>query len=212
MRFSKPFVPAVALTLIAGVSLAARVDLKDPRRALGREDNIRVDAQITPETISSSAPLNVTYQVENLTQAPIAVADKVIDMSYDDDSRTITLALGAEVPTGSAMPHLVVIAPGEKRVFSRGTLVRVVMSSVRAPWTAVPQFVQIKVSVLRDVMPFAALIEQQRRSTTPPALPNEMFDRWVESTASVYLNAIPVRWTGTRPHITAENNQASGTY
>jgi hypothetical protein len=72
MRFSKPFVPAVAFTLIAGASLAARVDLTDPRRALGREDNIRVDAQITQETISSSVPLNVTYQVENLTQAPIA--------------------------------------------------------------------------------------------------------------------------------------------
>ncbi len=211
MRFSKPLVPAVVLALIAGASLAARLDLTDPRRALGREDNIRVDAQITQETISSGAPLSVTYQVQNLTQNPIAVADKVTEMTYDDESRTITLALGAEVPTGSAMPHLVVIAPGEKRVFSRGTLVRVVMPSVRTPWTAVPRFVQIKVSVLRDVTPFAALIEQQRRSTTPPALPSEMFDRWVESTDAVYLNAIPVRWIATRSQITAENNQAGGT-
>jgi hypothetical protein len=212
MRFSKPFVPAIALTLIAGASLAARVDLKDPRRALGREDNIRVDAQIAQETISSRAPLNVTFQVENLTQAPIALADKVIDMSYDDDSRTITLALGAEIPTGSAMPHLVVIAPGEKRVFSTGALVHIIMPSGRMPWTAVPRFVQIKVNVLRDVTPFADLIEQQRRSTTPPALPGEMFDRWVESSDAVYLNAIPIRWTATRTQITAENNEASGTY
>lgn len=212
MRFSKPLFPAVALTLIAGASLAARVDLTDPRRALGREDNIRVDAQINQETISSSAPLSVTYQVENLTQAPIAVADKVTDMTYDDESRTITLALGAEVPTGSAMPHLVVIAPGGKHVFSSGTMVHVMMPSMSTPWTAVPRFVQIKVSVLRDVTPFAALIEQQRRSTTPPALPNEMFDRWVESTDAVYLNAIPVRWMVTRPQITAENSQASPKY
>jgi hypothetical protein len=212
MRFSKPFVPAVVLTLVAGAALAARVDIKDPRTALGREDNIRINARLAQDSISSNAPLNVTYQVENLTQSPIALADKVTEMSYDDDSRTITLALGAEIPTGSTMPHLVVIASGEKRVFSSGALVHIVLPSVRTPWTAVPQFVQIKVNVLRDVQPFAVLIEQQRRSATAPAFPNEMFDRWVESTGAVYLNAIPVRWTGSRPHITAENSQASGTY
>jgi hypothetical protein len=212
MRFSKPSVPAVALTLIAGATFAARIDFNDPRRALGREDNIRIDAQLAQDTISSSAPINVTFQVENLTQASIALADKVSDMSYDVDSRTITLTLGAEIPAGSSMPHLVVIAPGEKRVFRSGALVRVVMPSARTPWTAVPRFVQIKVNVLRDVLPFASLIEQQRRSTTPPALPNDMFDRWVESTDAVYLNAIPVRWNSSRPQITAENNQASGTY
>jgi hypothetical protein len=212
MRFSKPLVPAVAVILIAGVAFAARVDFNDPRRALGREDNIRIDAQLAQDTISSSAPINVTFQVENLTQASIALADKVSDMSYDVDSRTITLTLGAEIPAGSSMPHLVVIAPGEKRVFRSGALVRIVMPSARTPWTAVPRFVQIKVNVLRDILPFASLIEQQRRSTTPPALPNDMFDRWVESTDAVYLNAIPVRWNSSRPQITAENNQASGTY
>jgi hypothetical protein len=210
MRFSKPFVPVVALTLVAGAALAARVDLKDPRTALGREDNIRVNAQLAQDSVSSNVPLNVTYQVENLTQSPIALADKVTETSYDDDSRTITLALGAEIPNGSTMPHLVVIASGEKRVFSIGALVHIVLPSVRTPWTAVPEFVQIKVNVLRDLQPFAVLIEQQRRSATAPALPNEIFDRWVESTRAVYLNAIPVHWTGSRPHITAENNQASG--
>ena len=212
MRFSKSFVPAVALTLVAGAAFAAHVDLKDPRTALGREDNIRVDAQLARDSISSNAPLIVTYQVENLTQSPIALADKVSDTSYDDDSRTITLTLGAEIPTGSAMPHLSVIAPGAKRVFSTGAMVHILLPSVRTPWTSVPQFVQIKVNVLRDVQPFAVLIEQQRRSASAPALPNEMFDRWVESTGAVYLNAIPVRWTGSHPQITAENNQASGRY
>ena len=210
MRFWKPFVPAVALTLVAGAAFAAHVDLKDPRTALGREDNIRVDAHLAQDCISSNAPLIVTYQVENLTQSPIALADKVTATSYDDDSRTITLTLGAEIPTGSAMPHLSVIAPGAKRVFSAGAMVRIVLPSMRTPWTAVPQFVQIKVNVLRDVQPFAVLIEQQRRSATAPALPSGMFDRWVESTGAVYLNAIPVRWTGSRPQITAENNQAGG--
>src|SRR5438105_3964816 len=129
MRFSKPLVPAVAFTLIAGAAFAARVDLKNPRTALGREDNIRVDAELAQENISSNAPLNVTFQVENLTQFPIALADKVSDATYDDDSRTITLALGAEIPTGSAMPHLVVIAAGEKRVFRSGALVHIIMPS-----------------------------------------------------------------------------------
>src|SRR5437763_16854550 len=102
MRFSKLLVPAIAFNLIAGVAFVAPVDTKNPRTALGREDNIRVEAELAQESISSNAPLNVTFQVENLTQSPIALADKVSDTSYDDNSRTITLALGAEIPTGSA--------------------------------------------------------------------------------------------------------------
>jgi hypothetical protein len=56
--------------------------------------------------------------------------------------------------------------------------------------------VQIKVTVLRDLQPFAALIAQQNKSATPPPLSNESFDRWVNSVASVFLNPLPVRWEG----------------
>src|SRR6266498_1318412 len=163
MRFSRFFSVAVSLSLLtAAAASAARVDMKDPRRALGREDNIRVDAQLLQDAISTSTPLSVTYQIENLTGVAIGVADKVVDVSFDPDTATVTFSIGAEVPTGKNMPHVVTIVPGEKRVLTAGGTLHVAVPHQRTPWTAVPRYVQIKVNVLKDVTPFAALLEQQR--------------------------------------------------
>ena len=54
----------------------------------------------------------------------------------------------------------------------------------------------IALTVLRDLQPFARLIEQQNKTAAAPTLSSEAFDRWVDSVASVFLNAIPVRWEG----------------
>src|SRR5436305_15242231 len=95
---------AVAVTvflLVSSTLRAAGVDFKDPRRALGREDDIKVDAQMLQETLSPGSPISVTYQVENLTSAPIAIADNVADASFDADSQTITVSLSPERPQGT---------------------------------------------------------------------------------------------------------------
>ena len=116
MKSSSRIAVATAVFLLAGsTARAAGVDFKDPRRALGRQDDIKVDAQMLQETISSGSPISVTYQIENLTPAPIAIADKVADASFDPDSLTITVSIGAEIPQGTTMPHLITIAPGQTR-------------------------------------------------------------------------------------------------
>jgi hypothetical protein len=195
MQSSKPFLAAVATTVIAAASaMAAHVDLKDPKRAVGREGDVRVDAQLTQDTLSQASPINVTYQIENLSPVAVAIADKVLDTTFDADARTITLSIGAEVPPGPNMPHLVIIRPGEKRVLAGGALVHVVTPDVRTPWTAVPRFIQIQVTVLRDITPFVSLIEQQGKATAAVPFPSDMFDRWVENSESVLLNTIPVYW------------------
>src|SRR6266508_2349337 len=102
MRSSKVFL-AIAVFHVAAV-YAAHIDMNDPRRALGREDDIRVDAQLVQDTVSSGSPVGVTYRIENLTPEPVAVADKVCDVSYDVESRTITVAVGSEVPKAGMMP------------------------------------------------------------------------------------------------------------
>src|SRR5437764_9668810 len=110
------FVSAVSVSLlVAAAAGAAHVDMNDPRRALGREDNIRVDAELLQDSVSPSSPISVTYQIENLTTEAIGVADKVSDVTYDPDTATITLSIGAEVPSGTAMPHVLTIAPGQQR-------------------------------------------------------------------------------------------------
>ncbi len=148
---------------------AAHVDMNDPRHAVGREDDIRIDAQVLQQEISSNSPLNVTYQIQNLTSAPIAVADKTYDTDYDPETRTIVVSIGCHV--------------------------HVAVPAIRTPWTAVPRYVQIKVVVLRDLGQFAGLIERQAGSAVQPAFPNELFDQWVEASDSVFLNPVPVHWS-----------------
>lgn len=194
MQSSKNFLAVVAATAIAASVFAARVDFKNPKRALGREGDVRVDAELSQYTISQTSPINVTYQIENLSNVAVAVADKILDAHFDAEARTIRFSIGAEVPPGPNMPHLVLIRPGEKRVLSSGALVRVVTPNIRTPWTAVPQYIQIQVTLLRDITPFASLIEQQSKGAVTVPLPNDMFDRWVESSGTVLLNTIPVYW------------------
>jgi hypothetical protein len=211
MKSSKQFVTAVIVSMVAATATAAHVDFNDPRRALGREGNVRVDAELAQDTVSANSPLTVTYQIENLTSLTIAVADKIVDTDFDADARTITLSIGAEIPPGPDMPHLVTIKSGEKRTFNAGALVHITVPDIRTPWSAVPRYVQVKVTVLKDVMPFATMIEQQNRNTTPVALPDSMFERWVEGSESVLLNSIPVYWRGESRRGTAESNQPAGT-
>ena len=189
---------ALAVLLIAATAAAAKVDMRDPRRAVGREDDVRVDAELTQDSVSTHSRIGVVYQIQNLTQAPIALADKISDSSYDADTQTITVSFGAEVPDGATMPHLVVIAPGETKTFRGVGAVNIPTPRERSPWTPTPRFVQVKVTVLRDLKPFVALIDQQAKSAVAPPLSSEGFDRWVNSVASVFLNPIPVRFDGTK--------------
>src|SRR5437763_5362168 len=187
---------ALGALLIAATVQAAKVDMRDPRRAVGREDDVRVDAELAQDSVSMHSKLGVVFQIQNLTPSPIAIADKISDATYDAETQTITVSFGAEVPDGETMPHLVVIPSGEKKTFRGISAINIQMPNIRSPFIAVPHFVQIKVTILRDLQPFARLIEQQNKTAAAPTLSNEAFDRWVDSVASVFLNLIPVRWEG----------------
>ena len=148
MEYSKFGSVAVATLFVAVTAHAAHVDMTDPRRALGHEDGIRVDAQLIQDTVSSGSPVGVTYQIQNLTQQPIAIADKVCDISYDNESRTITVSVGSEVPNGGEMPRLTMILPGEKKTLTTGAVLHVTTATVRSPFVSIPQFVEIQVREL----------------------------------------------------------------
>jgi hypothetical protein len=197
-----------AAAVILAVSVrAAHVDMKDPRRALGREDDIRVDAQLNQDSVANNSPLSVTYQIQNLTASPIAIADRVASVSYDEDSQTITLTIGAEIPDAN-MPHLVVIAPGAKKTLSSGGVFNALVSSSRL--ARVPQYFQVRVNVLRDLTPFRDLIARQSGQ-----LSTSLFDEWLDSNDTIECNVIPVRWNaggGPRVAPTAEQRMPAGTW
>ena len=206
---------ALAVLVIAATAQAAKIDMRDPRRAVGREDDVRVDAELAQDSVSTHSKIGVVYQIQNLTQVPIALADKISDSTYDSDTQTITISFGAEVPDGATMPHLVVIAPGEAKTFRGCGSLNIPTPNIRSPWTPLPRFVQVKVTVLRDLEPFAALIEQQNKTAAAPPLNDEGFDRWVNSVQSVFLNLIPVRFDGSKRNesgVDAEQGSPAGSF
>lgn len=182
----------IAATLAVGHASAAAIDMDDPRRALGSEGAVRVDAQILQETVSPGSSIGVTYQIVNGSDSAVAVADRVASASFDSETGTITLAIGAEVPDHGRMPLLTVIKPGETKVFSVGATPPINGAVVRAGLTP-PRQVQVKVSILRDLAPFENLITRSTGAAAP-ALSDEQFDRWFESNDTIFLNTVPVRF------------------
>lgn len=194
----------LSLALIASITLihaaaanAAGIDMNDPRRALGREGDVRVDAQLVRDTVSPGAPIGVTYQIQNFSDSTVAIAAKVSDASYDEDTRTITLALGSEVPPDGNMPQMVVIPPGEKKLLQSAATPKLHAAASRAAFAALPRYVQVKVAIMRDIQPFSALIEEQD-GRTKRRLSDELFEKWFECNDTIFLNSVPVQFVPSR--------------
>jgi hypothetical protein len=181
---------AIVLIHAAAASAAGAIDLDDPRRVVGRENNVRVDALLVQDTISPGAVVGITWQIQNLSDEPVAVATRLVAASYDADSRTITLAVGAEVPQDGKMPQVERIAPGETKVFRGGATPVLTLVALRTPQAA-PRFVQVKVSILRNLSPFSNVNSGQ-------ILSDAQFDQWFEANDTIFLNTIPVRFSPRR--------------
>jgi hypothetical protein len=188
MRLSKPLLLLLFITL-ATTAHAASIDMDDPRRALGREDDVRIDAQLVNDTLTPGGPIAVKFQIQNLTAQPIAIADKLATASYDTDTRTVTLSIGSETPQ-EMMPHVVIIAPQEKKILQASAVPSLNAAAMRTRLGGTPRYVQLKVSILRDLAPFRALIEKQAQGAQP--LPDALFDQWFESNDTIALNSVPV--------------------
>lgn len=188
----------LASLMLTAAAAAASIDMDDPRRALGREGDVRVDAQLTRDTVTAGAPVAITYQIHNLSGSAVAIAHRQMDATYDEDERTIVFSVGSEVPPDGNMPQMTLIAPGEKKVFTAASTPSLRAAALRATMAIVPRFVQVKVAILRDVRPYLELIQSQN-GRGKHRLSDELFEQWFESNETIYLNAIPVRYTAPPP-------------
>lgn len=181
--------------LFAACATQQSVDLKEPKRFLGREQDVRVDAQIFAEKITSNSMINVAYEVTNERSQPIAIADVVAASDYDEETRTVTINIGSEVPGNQMVPRLLTIASGEKKGFSVGARMPSVNlgTSLQRP---APRFLRIRVNFLGDIKPFEALINIPERAINDAGLASSLFPHWVEAAESVWTNAIPITWMG----------------
>lgn len=184
----------IAAVLVSAAADAASIDMNDPLRAKGREGDVRIDAQLATDAVSPGSPVGVTWQIQNFTDAPVAVATKTVDATYDADSQTITLTIGSEVPDDGNMPQMELVAPGEKKVFRAAATPAIAPAAMRAG-NGRPRYVQIKVSILRKLEPFLNLIRTQAPAAGPQPLSDELFEEWFESTDTIYLNSLPVQWS-----------------
>jgi hypothetical protein len=192
MKSAKLFLAlfATIVLLHAAAASGASIDMDDPRRALGREGDVRVDAQLLRETVSPGSPIGVTFQIQNFSKDSVAVATRVADASYDEDSRTVTFTIGSEVPPDGTMPAMVLIAPGEKKVFRTAATPNLSAAAARRSFAVSPRYVQVKVALMRDVKPFLPLINAQSRAR----LTDEQFEKWFECNDVIFLNSLPVQF------------------
>src|SRR5436190_7966790 len=150
--------------ILAAACASAPVNMQEPRRLVGTENDVRLDAEIIGDVLSPTARLPIKYDITNNRQTPIAVAELIPDTTYDPDTQTITVGIGSEVPGEDLLPRLILIGPGEKKSFSANASVKIVMPGGPNPFMRFPNAMRVKLNFLSDPKPFAQLINIPERA------------------------------------------------
>lgn len=190
--------PSVLLLLLVTACATNAVDMSEPRRVVGTESSVRVDAEIGAE-LRAGAALGITYEITNQRSTAIAVADILPDSTWDPETRTITVSIGSEVPGATILPRLVRIGPGEKKSFTTTARVaRLIPSQSADPRKAAMTLLRLKVNFLGDTAPFAELIDIPEKGVADAKRADELFAVWLERNEAVYTNAVPVQVSARR--------------
>ena len=185
-----------ALALFFTACTSAPVDMTAPRRVVGTESAVRVDAEIRGEEIRPGSPVPITYEITNQRDQTIAVAEVVSVTTYDSETQTITVNIGSEVPGLELLPHLITIAPGEKKSFSTAARVAAVTQvGAAGPRARYSAGLRLKVNFLGDTTPFAELLNIPEKAVADAKRADALFGVWLDRNEVVYTNAVPMRFS-----------------
>jgi hypothetical protein len=191
---------ALALLLVVAAACASSsskpiVESKEPRRALGTENGVRLDVEIVGESLSTNSAIPMKYDITNHRDKTILVADLIPDGIYDPETQTVTVNLGTEIPGENFLPRLIAIRPEERKSFTTSAHV-VIAANPGTPWTPRPNGVRVRLNFLDDTATFATLIEIPEKAVHDPKLAADLFQKWVDNNETVVTNILPMRWQG----------------
>jgi hypothetical protein len=183
-------------SLLGGCASSAPLDMAEPRRVVGTESLVRIDAQISADAVAPGAQVPIAYEITNQRNTAIAVAELIPETTYDAESHTFTVSIGSEVPGNTLLPRLVLIGPGEKKSFNAVARVIHVMPPrpTDAQYTIPPAAFRLKLNFLGDTEPFRELIGIKENAVADAKLADALFQIWLDRNEVVYTNAIPMRW------------------
>jgi hypothetical protein len=179
--------------LLAGCTTGA-VDMNEPRRIVGTEESVRVDAQVTGDEVRPGSKVPVAYEVTNMRQTAIAIAEVVPVTSYDQETNTFTVDIGSEVPGNELLPRLVEIGPGQTQTFRIIANIQPLMPPRSLATPLPPAELRLKVNFLGDTKPFRMLIGIPERAVADHTLADQLFPLWLERNEIVYTNSVPMKW------------------
>src|SRR5882672_4192983 len=103
------------------------INMKEARRMVGTENNVRVDAEIYGEEMIQGTSISIKYEITNQRATPILIADLIAQSTYDPDTRIVTIDIGSEIPGEELLPRLISIPSGQRRTFTTGAHINIRM-------------------------------------------------------------------------------------
>ncbi|MCU1231741.1 MAG: hypothetical protein JWO97_4625 [Acidobacteria bacterium] len=189
---------AAVLLLLTAAGCASsskpQINMNEPRRIVGTENDVRVDAEIIGDRITPGSPIPISYVVTNQRSTPILIADLLPETNFDAETGMVTIEIGTEIPGEQFLPRLISIASGEKRSFASKATLNVMSARNRAPNSIGPQALRIRINFLGETKPFEKLINIPEKAIHDPQLASDIFTKWVEGNETVVTNAIPMRY------------------
>ena len=172
------------------------VDMKDARRVVGTENDVRIDAEVYGDTLTPNVNIPVKYEITNNRSATILVADLLPQATYDPDTLTVTIDIGSEIPGEQFLPRLISIPSGGKKSFTGAAHVAILQNPSATPFAPRPSALRLRVNFLSDTAAFSKLIDIPEKAVHDPNLASSLFTKWVEQNETVVTNTLPMRWRG----------------
>ncbi len=187
------------IVILAACTTTKPVDMSEPRRVVGTENDVRIDAEVFGDTLAPNVNIPIKYDITNNRPSSILVADLLLQASYDPETLMVTIDIGSEIPGEELLPRLVSIPSGGKKTFSGAAHVLIMHNPGATPFQPRPNALRLRVNFLGDSKPFEKLVDIPERAVHDPLLAKSLFTKWVEGNETVVTNTLPMRWRAATP-------------